>query len=117
MVGFYFLRKDLILSMRSNGLLGSVLCFFRSLLPAQAVKLIFSVNFISLKNLRFDKEMAHQFGFQGKPENKISLYERKAILRSWNPEAFEQDFTHSKCSYSKENCLYLSPLLLLTVRG
>lgn len=117
MVGFYFFMKDLMLPIRSSGLLGSVLYFFRSILPAQAVKLIFSASFFRLKNPHFGKEMAHRFGFQGEPKNKFSLYERKAISKSWNPKVFEHDFTHSKCSYSMGNCLFLPPLLLLAVRG
>lgn len=117
MVGFYFFMKDLILPIRSSGLFGGVLYFLRSILPAQAVKLIFSSNFFRLGNPHFGKEMAHRFGFQGKPENKFSLYERKAIPKSWNPEAIGHDFTYSKCSYSMGNCLFLPTLLLLAVRG
>lgn len=109
--------KDLILPIRSTGLFGSVLYFFRSILPAQAVKLIFSAIFFRLENPHFGKEMAHRFGFQGKPQDKFSLYDGKAIPESWNPEAFEHDFTHSKCSYSRGNCVFLPSLLLLAVRG
>lgn len=117
MVGFYFFMKDLILPIRSTGLLGSVLYFFRSAIPAQPAKWFFSSNFIGFTNPVFEKGMAHWFGFQGKPKNKFSLYEGKANPKSWNPEAFENDFTHSKCSFSMGNCLFLPALLLLAVRG
>lgn len=117
MVGFYFFMKDLILPIRSTGLLGSVFFLFRSELPAKSVKLIFSINYTGLKNPILGKEIAHQFGFQVKPENNFSSYEGKAIPKPWNPETFKCDFTHSKCSYSMGNCLFLPTLLLLAVRG
>lgn len=117
MVGFYFFRKELILPLRSTGLLGCVLYFFRSVIPAQSVRLIFSSNFTVLTESGFGKVLAHRFGFQGKSENKFSSYERKAILKSWNPGALEKDFTHSKCSYSRGNCLFLPLSSLLAVRG
>lgn len=117
MVGVYSFIKDLMLSMRSIGLIGRVLSFLRSVLPGQSVKWIFSTNLTGLTNPVFGTGMTQRFGFQGKFENKFSSYEGKDILKSWKPGVFENEFTHSKCSYSTGNCLFLLPLLLLTVRG
>jgi hypothetical protein len=117
MVGFYFFMKDFIPPGRSISLFGCVMPFFRSTIPFQSLKLIFSVRFTGLKNSVLRTEMAHQFGFQGKSENKFSLYEGNRILKPLNPGTFGIDFTYSKCSYSRVNSLFLPSLLLLIVRG
>lgn len=117
MVGFYFFMRDLMLPMRTIVLFWSFLSFLRSFLPVQSVKWIFSAIFTSRTNPVFVKEITHQYGFQGEFENKFSLYDVKAFPKSLKQGAFENDFTYSMCSYSMGNCLFLSPLLLLAVRG
>ena len=117
MVGFYIFLRDLILPKRTIVLFWSLLSFFRSVRPQGSLEWIFSTHFANLSDSFFRKIIAHRSGFQRKFEDKYSSYEGKDLPKAWKTNVFELDFTHSKCSYSGGNCLFLFPLLLLVVRG
>lgn len=117
MVGFYIFIKDLLLPRWSNSHLRSDLSFSVGVLPVQSVRCIYSPNHLGLVKPVFGKEKTQVFGFQRKHQNQFSSYEGKALSKNWISGVLENHFTHTKCSYSIGNCLFLPPLLLLAVRG